>query len=241
MMHCCDRGCRHHVTPTRFWSYLVSVVQSVFLCTLLLHLPLLGITPGPQNWECLLSGISDLFRGPQLRAARSRVTINLFFSCPHRFLNQQSVKTLTHSLAKTIFYNPVLQRVEADDHQSAARLQQLRGRTQQRPQIVQFTVYEDSESLKGSCRRMNSPFCIHWPGRGCYDLRKLCGRSYRPRPDNGSGDSPRPPFLTEFVNHISKLALTHAIYHLFGGKLGLWVHPHVERSFRLKTESTRGV
>jgi hypothetical protein len=29
----------------------------------------------------------------------------------------------------------------------------------------------------------------------------------QPRPDNGSGDSPRPPFLTEFVNQIGKLAL----------------------------------
>src|SRR5438874_4895305 len=67
------------------------------------------------------------------------------------------------------------------------------------------------------------------------------GRSYRPRPDNGSGDSPRPPFLTEFVNHIGKLALVEVVYHLFGGQLGLRVHPHVERSFRLKTEATRRV
>src|ERR1700758_5386812 len=69
----------------------------------------------------------------------------------------------------------------------------------------------------------------------------MLGRAYRPRPDNGSGDSPRPPFLTEFVNHIGELTLVHAIYHLFGGQLGLRVHPHVERAFRLKTESTRGV
>src|SRR5690348_10692201 len=69
----------------------------------------------------------------------------------------------------------------------------------------------------------------------------MCGTSYRPRPDNGSGDSPRPPFLTEFVNHIGKLALVEVVYHLFGGQLGLRVHPHVERSFRLKTEAARGI
>src|SRR5438067_12721683 len=65
----------------------------------------------------------------------------------------------------------------------------------------------------------------------------MSGSSYRPRPDNGSGDSPRPPFLTEFVNHIREIFFAHVVYHLIGGALALRVHPHVERPFRLKTES----
>src|SRR5205814_3762347 len=65
----------------------------------------------------------------------------------------------------------------------------------------------------------------------------MSGRLYRPRPDNSSGDSPRPPFLTEFVNHIREIFFAHVVYHLIGGPLCLRVHPHVERSFRLKTES----
>src|ERR1700687_2102644 len=69
----------------------------------------------------------------------------------------------------------------------------------------------------------------------------MSGRSYRPRPDNGSGDSPRPPFLSEFVNHIGKLSLVEVVYHLFGGTLRPRVHPHVERSFRLKTKSARRI
>src|SRR2546430_481626 len=69
----------------------------------------------------------------------------------------------------------------------------------------------------------------------------MCGRSYRPRPDNGSGDSPRPPFLSEFVNHIGKLSLVEVVYHLFGGTLRPRVHPHVEQSLRLKTESACAV
>src|ERR1700722_11769819 len=69
----------------------------------------------------------------------------------------------------------------------------------------------------------------------------MCGRSYRPRPDNGSGDSPRPPFLSEFVNHIGKLSLVEVVYHLFGGSIALRVHPHVERSICLKTKSARRV
>src|ERR1700690_1056170 len=89
---------------------------------------------------------------------------------------------------------------------------------------------------------MNPPwFEIHWPGRGRYYLGKMCGRSYRPRPANGSGDSPRPPFLSEFVNHIGKLSLVGVFYHLFGATLTTRVHPHVERSVRLKTKSARRI
>ena len=108
------------------------------------------------------------------------------------------------------------------------------------PQIVQFTVYEDSESLKSSGRRMNSLLTC-FIGRAAADITcsELRGSAYRPRPDNGSGDSPRPPFLTEFVNHIGKLALVEVVYHLFGGALRLRIHPHIERPFRLKTESAR--
>src|SRR5215813_15338869 len=69
----------------------------------------------------------------------------------------------------------------------------------------------------------------------------MCGTAYRPRPANGSSDSPRPPFLSEFVNHVGKLSLVEVVYHLFGGTLRVRVHPHIERPFRLKTESARGV
>ena len=87
---------------------------------------------------------------------------------------------------------------------------------------------------------MNSSFClIHWPGRGRYDICKFRSSTYRPRPDNGSGDSPRPPFLTEFVNQIGECDLVDLIYHLFGGGPGLRIHSHVERSFRLKTKASR--
>src|SRR5579859_7189688 len=65
--------------------------------------------------------------------------------------------------------------------------------------------------------------------------------SYRPRPDNGSGDSPRPPFLTEFVNQIGKLALVELVYHLFGSGLGHGIHPHVQWPFRLKTKAPRRI
>ena len=185
---------------------------------------------------------SNFFRRPQFRAARPRIAIALFFSCRYWLLRQQTEGTLLHSFAEGILYDAIFHRVKTDHHHASAWLQNPGRRFHQRPQIVQFAVYEDSKSLKSSGRRMNSPlFRIHWPGRGRYDIRKMCGSSYRPRPDNGSGDSPRPPFLSEFVNHIGKLALVEVVYHLFGGSLRPRVHPHVERSFRLKTESARRI
>jgi len=108
---------------------------------------------------------------------------------------------------------------------------------EQLPQVVQLLVHVNSESLKGLRRRMNSRF--HWPGRGRYHFSKMLRAAYRPRPTNGSGDSPRPPFLTEFVNQIGKLALAELVYHLFSGLPGLRIHPHVERPFRPETEPAR--
>src|SRR5271165_6439544 len=88
---------------------------------------------------------------------------------------------------------------------------------------------------------MNAPLSlVHWPGRSRYYLRKMCGGANRPRPNNGSGDSPRPPFLTEFVNRIGKLALIEAVYHLFGGQPRLRIHTHIQGPIRLKTKSALG-
>src|SRR5712691_1237847 len=180
------------------------------------------------------------FRRPHLCAARPRIEIDLFLSGGHGLFRQQFVVTLLHAFAQGIFYDAVLQRVETDDHYSSARLQHPRGRVQQCPQVVQFMVYEDSECLESSRRGMNSSFGrVHWPGRGRNHGCELRSRVDGPRPDNGSGDSPRPPFLTEFVNQVRECDLVNLIYHLFGGGPGLRIHSHVERSFRLKAKAPR--
>ena len=149
------------------------------------------------------------------------------------------------SISQRIFHDAIFQRVEADDHQPSARLQDLRRLLSHFSSCLrssQFTVHQNSECLKGPCRWMNTPFSlVHWPGRSRYHLRKLCGCMNRPRPNNGSGDSPRPPFLTEFVNRVGKLALVEAVYHLFGGQPRLRIHPHIQGPFRLKTESSRRI
>jgi len=109
----------------------------------------------------------NFFRRPQFRAARPRIAIALFFSCRQRLLRQQTEVTLLRSIAEGIFHDAIFQRVKTDHHHASPWLQNPGRRVQQRPQIVQFAVYEDSERLKSSGRRMNSPlFRIHWPGRG---------------------------------------------------------------------------
>src|ERR1700721_2657331 len=140
---------------------------------------------------CLPANLRGLlfFSGAHLGAARPRIALNLLFAGAHWLSPHQLVPTLSGTLSQRIFHNPIFKRVKADHHQPSARLQHSGSRHQQRFQIVQFTVYEYSESLKSSSRRMNPLMLIfHWPGRGRYHLDKLRRRAYWPRPDNGSGD-----------------------------------------------------
>ena len=70
-------------------------------------------------------------------------------------------------LAEGILYDAIFQRIKTDYYHAPSGFRIRSARFQQRLQIVQFAVYEDSKSLKGSGRRMNAPlFRIHWPGRG---------------------------------------------------------------------------
>src|SRR5579862_6476606 len=109
----------------------------------------------------------NLFRCPQFRAARPRITIALPFSCRNWLFRQQTEVTHLCPFAEGIFYDAVLQRVETNHHHPSPWLQNLRRGFEQRLQIVQFAVYEDSKGLKGARRGMNSSFSrIHWPGRG---------------------------------------------------------------------------
>src|SRR5208337_5064246 len=98
----------------------------------------------------------------------SRISFALFFRCRDRFLGQHpEVLVLNSGFAEGILYDAIFERMKADHHHASTWLQNPRRGFEQRPQIVQFAVYEDSKSLKSSRRGMNSPrFRIHWPGRG---------------------------------------------------------------------------
>jgi len=101
------------------------------------------------------------------------------------------------------------------------------------PDFVQFAVNEDSQRLKCSGSRVNM---FHWRDGRSYDPGQLRRGCNRPPSHNGSGDCPRPPFLTVFVNEIRQLALARLIHHLFGGGLGSRIHSHIQRPVRLKTK-----
>jgi hypothetical protein len=106
----------------------------------------------------------NFFRGPQLRATRPWIAIDLFFAGLHRLFRQHVVDAALTAIAKSIFDDSVFQRVEADHYQPSARPKDLRRCLQQRLQIVQFAVYENSDCLESSGRRMNlvpSSWSIH--------------------------------------------------------------------------------
>src|SRR6201996_8406825 len=79
---------------------------------------------------------------------------------------------------------------------------------------------------------------FYWRGDGRNDSSKFRCCRYRPRPHNSSGDSPRPPFLSEFVNQVGELFFVRLIYHLFGRQVAARIHPHVQRPIGPKTESS---
>ena len=79
---------------------------------------------------------------------------------------------------------------------------------------------------------------FHCWGRSRYDFCQLCSCRNRPGPHNGSGDSPRPPFLSEFVNQIGEFFLVRLIYHLPGSFTTARIHAHIERCVLPKTKSS---
>ncbi len=79
---------------------------------------------------------------------------------------------------------------------------------------------------------------FHWRSGSGNNPGQLPRGCHRPPPHNGSGDSPRPPFLSVLVNQVGQLALARLVYHLFGGHAGAPVHAHIQRSIRLKTKSS---
>lgn len=96
-------------------------------------------------------------RRSQLRAARPRIAINLFFTGRNRLFGQQPISFLLRAFSERVFHPPVFQRVKTDYHQPSLLLQDLGRRLEQRIEVFQFTVYEYSDRLKGSSRWMNSP------------------------------------------------------------------------------------
>src|SRR5262244_2897243 len=61
-----------------------------------------------------------------------------------------------------------------------------------------------------------------------------------PGPDNCSGDSLRPPFLSILVNQISELALPAPIYDFCGSESLVRIHAHIQRPLCLPTKTPLG-
>ena len=182
-------------------------------------------------YSCLLPFRS--FRGAELGAARSRVAVNLFFTGRHGFSGQDLPDPVLRAFPDAVFRDAIFKRMKADNDEPCGGLKQLWRGLKQSPDFVQFLINEDTQRLKGPGSRVNMSV-FYWREGGCYDSCKLSCRSNRPPPHNCSGDCPRPPFLTVFVNEICQLTLAHLIHHLSGGRPLARIETHIQRPVRLK-------
>src|SRR6201999_2798622 len=161
----------------------------------------------------------------------------LFVTSHNRLLRQNLELFVPACFTERILHQPVFQRVEADQHQPPSRLQQRPRALEQRLNLSQLVIHSNPKCLKGPSRRMNL-VAFHWWGRGRYDLSQFCCSRNRPGPNNGSGDSPRPPFLSEFVNQVGEFVFVFLIYHLLGRLTLARIHPHIKRAIGPKTKSS---
>ena len=122
----------------------------------LLHPSVWLARSGARHPLTRLAEPSNFFRRPQFRAAGPRVAINLCLRRRHRLTREHVVDALRCAGAKRIFHLPVFQRMEADHHQPPFALEDSGRRVEQRPEVLEFMVYEDSDCLESFCRGMNS-------------------------------------------------------------------------------------
>jgi len=146
--------------------------------------------------------------------------------------------SLVRSFAQAVFGDTIFKGVKADDDEPCRGLKQLRCGLKQRLDFVQLPIHINTEGLKGACRRHECAL-VSLRGRLEAIRRANCPVVFTGRPrTNGSGDSPRPPFLSVLVNEVSSSRCVCLIHHLFGGDSRSRIHTHVDGPVRLKTKSS---
>ena len=97
----------------------------------------------PGRSKLSSAALNFALRARGLRSLSSSVAVTGFLVSTRKCLS------LIRALAEGILYDAIFQRVKTDHHHASSWLQNPRRRFQQRLQIFQFAVYEDSKSLKG--------------------------------------------------------------------------------------------
>ena len=177
---------------------------------------LIPVSPPLSASHCVSAGCVQSLLRPQSRVSWSRLSDPVLRAFPD-----------------TVLRDAIFQRMKTYDNEPCGGPKQRWCSLKQCPDFVQFAVNEDSQCLKCSGSRVNM---FHWRDGRSYDPGQLHRGCNRPPSHNGSGDCPRPPFLTVFVNEIRQLALARLIHHLFGRGLGSRIHSHIQRPVRLKTK-----
>src|SRR5207245_4463370 len=147
---------------------------------------------------------SQLLSDPQLGAARSRISLHLFFRSSQRTSGHhlhdllRAARAHRHAwracafpfqTAKSALHDAIFERMKRDDRDSRAALERLDGIADEGIESDQLFVRSDSQRLKGErCRidvvRLRALYTAN-------DVRQLRRRLDRPRPDDCSCDLPR--------------------------------------------------
>ncbi len=106
---------------------------------------------------------------------------------------------------------PVLERMEADHAQPAARREQADGLRQRGLDFLELAIHVDADRLEGARRRMLAGFARrHRAGHDVGKLPRGADRRRGARGHDGACDAPREFFFAELEQHVRNLPLARA-------------------------------
>jgi hypothetical protein len=140
--------------------------------------------------------------------------------------------------AHELLHDAVFERVETDNHQSTAFIEDLEGLRQHHRQLFKLLIDVNPYSLEGARRRV-----LMWLARGngfCHDLGKLpCAvdRPARSSRNNRSCNLFSKPFFAIAPDDLPDLLFRRLLQPLRRGLPAARIHPHVERPVEAEAES----
>src|SRR5690606_10942688 len=164
--------------------------------------------------------------------AAARITANLRLIRTNRLFRQDRIKRIP---AKRLFYDPVLERVEADHGEPSARPQYIRKYTQRFGQNFQLMIHGNPQRLEGAGGRID-PQSGGAGNTGADELCHLGRRTQRadsPHLDDLPRNPPTVALLSELVYQVGDLPLRQPRKQLPGGFAVLGVEPQIQFAFRL--------
>ena len=135
--------------------------------------------------------------------------------------------------------DPVLERVEGDDRETAAGAQRAHGGLEALLKILELVVDGDAQRLEHPRRGVDATPTLGLHARD--EATEIVGGEEglaRPSPDDGRGDATRLGLLAELAERTAQLALVPAVHDICRRDAEVRVGAHVQWSFRAKAEAS---